>query len=159
MSIRSAAKAIIVHNGQVLLNRCSDIDNGEYYALPGGGQHPYETLHAAIIRECKEETGYQVEPLRCVGICEAISLDEEYREKYPDYAHKMYHIFLCALSNAEQETPTEIDNMQVGSEWIDMEKLSDIRLLPSIVGENIMGMLNGTTPMFLGSEFVRFNHG
>lgn len=36
--IRSTAKAIILHEGRILLNRCADSRNGTYYALPGGGR-------------------------------------------------------------------------------------------------------------------------
>ena len=32
-----------------------------YYDLPGGGQHSYETMEQAAIREVKEETGLDIE--------------------------------------------------------------------------------------------------
>lgn len=50
MSVRSIAKKIIVNNNKILLNKCFDENNGDYYSLPCGGQHTYETLHEAIIR-------------------------------------------------------------------------------------------------------------
>lgn len=68
MGIRSTAKAIITNKDKVLLNKCFDQHNGEYYSLPGGGQHTYETLHEAVIRECFEETGYCVIPKRFVAL-------------------------------------------------------------------------------------------
>ena len=42
MSVRSTAKAIIIHNDKILLNKCYDKNNGHYYSLPGGGQEKYE---------------------------------------------------------------------------------------------------------------------
>ena len=54
--IRSTAKAIILHEGRILLNRCADSRNGIYYALPGGGQNQFEPLEDAVVRECLEET-------------------------------------------------------------------------------------------------------
>ena len=48
MSIRSAAKAIIIKDDQILLNRCRHKDGSIYYDLPGGGQHKYESLEAAV---------------------------------------------------------------------------------------------------------------
>lgn len=159
MSIRSTAKALIINKNKILLNKCRDSKNGNYYSLPGGGQHKYETLCEAVIRECKEETGYEVKPLRLIGICEEICLDKEFREKYPEYAHKMYHIFMCELSDNQRGTPTEEDSMQICSEWIDIETLSQIRLLPKVVGEQIIAVLNGSAPVFLGSEQISFNHG
>ena len=60
MSIRSAAKAIIIKDNQILLNRCRHKDGSIYYDLPGGGQHPYESLEDAVRREVMEETGFEV---------------------------------------------------------------------------------------------------
>ena len=57
MSVRSTAKAIIIDNNKVLLNKCYDKYNGDYYSLPGGGQDKYESIYDAVLRECKEETG------------------------------------------------------------------------------------------------------
>lgn len=159
MSIRSAAKALIVNNSKVLLNKCNDDKNGDYYSMPGGGQHKYETLSEAVVRECIEETGYEIKVLKMVSVCEEICLNIEFREKYPDYAHKMYHIFICELLNDKPQMPTEIDSMQISSEWIDIESLANVRLLPKVVGEQIVDVLNGTAPVFLGSERITFNHG
>ena len=159
MGIRSTAKAIIVHDGKVLLNKCSDKVNGDYYALPGGGQHQYETLTEALVRECLEETGYAVRPVRFAALCEEICMHEGFRQKYPDYAHKMYHIFLCELESEAAIAPTEADSMQVGFEWIDLGALGGIRLLPKLLGEKVVQVIDGEAPTFLGSEHLDFNHG
>ncbi|HRX58388.1 MAG TPA: NUDIX domain-containing protein, partial [Eubacteriales bacterium] len=99
MGVRSAAKAIILDGDKVLLNKCRDEPNGDYYSLPGGGQEKYETLFEALVRECREETGYRVEPLRFAALMEEICDDPFIRETYPDYAHKMLHIFVCTLAS------------------------------------------------------------
>jgi len=159
MSIRSAAKAIIINQDKVLLNKCFDEDNGEYYSLPGGGQHTYETLHEALIRECLEETGYCVIPKRFVALFEEICENPKTREIYPEYAHKIFHIFLCELVNDIVKTPIELDEMQVSSEWIDIESLDKIHLLPNVLNKNIVKMIRGQITMFLGSERIQYNHG
>ena len=133
MSIRSTAKALIINDGKILLNKCHDNNNGDYYSLPGGGQNKYERICDAVIRECKEETGYDVIPLKFVALCEEICMDEYFRVKYPDYAHKMYHIYLCELSGRKATAPSEKDSMQVDIEWIDIENLGKIRLLPNVL--------------------------
>ena len=61
MAIRNSAKAIVIDRGRILLNRCTS-RFGEYYALPGGGQNPGETLIETVKRELLEETGYEVNP-------------------------------------------------------------------------------------------------
>jgi len=159
MSIRSTSKAIIVHDGKVLLNRCQDRKNGDYYSLPGGGQNKYETFTDALIRECREETGYVITSIRFAALCEEICCDLDLRENRPEYAHKVYHIFLCSLSDDPQGVPTEKDGMQLYSEWIEMDRLQELRLLPTAVGKNIMNIVRGASPMFLGSEHIAYNHG
>lgn len=83
--IRSTAKAIIVKDGKVLLNRCMGERIGEYYSLPGGGQHRFEPLEDAVRRECLEETGLHVRVLRLVAVCEEIWDSEEMRQAHPKY--------------------------------------------------------------------------
>jgi len=149
-------KAIIIKDGKMLVNRCRDDKFGDYFSLPGGGQHQYETLHEAVIRECLEETGYSVIPVRLAALCETIFTNEDFRKNHPDHAHRVYHVFLCELLSNENSIPTEKDSMQVGSEWVDVSAISsehDTRLFPTAVGENIQAILNGTSPVFLGSYY------
>lgn len=159
MSIRNAAKAIIISQGKILLNECYDEDNGKYFSLPGGGQKVYESLHEAVIRECLEETGYSVFPDKFAALYEEICDNKTFRNNYPNYAHKIYHIFVCRLQSEHRAQPTDIDAMQVKSEWVDIEKLEKIYLLPKAVGDNILNIISSDTPLYLGSEHILFNHG
>lgn len=72
MNVRSTVKAIVLHDDSVLLNRCRDVNNGEYYSLPGGGQEQYETLAGQFTANAWEETGYSVEPIRFCALMEEI---------------------------------------------------------------------------------------
>lgn len=159
MSIRSCAKAIIINKNSVLLNKCFDENNGEYYSLPGGGQHTSETLEDAIKRECFEETGYSVKIKRFSALFEEICEDPRIKKLYPDYVHKMYHIFLCELENDTKSNATEVDTMQVSSEWISLEDLDKITLMPKVLNDNILSMIKDEIPMFLGTETIMYNHG
>ena len=159
MSIRSTAKAIIVNKNKVLLNKCFDEYNGEYYSLPGGGQDTYESLHEAVIRECLEETGYYVIPKTFIALCEEICENPETKELYPEYIHRMYHIFLCELGCNVAKNPTEIDDMQVSCEWVEIEHLDEIRLMPNTLNYKIGKMIKNEIPIFLGAERIQHNHG
>jgi ADP-ribose pyrophosphatase YjhB (NUDIX family) len=159
MGIRSTSKAIIIKDGRVLLNKCSDKANGDYYALPGGGQRQYETVSDALNRECLEETGYAVKIIRFAALCEEICANEGFRTNYPEYSHKMFHVFICEPASEDRKTPTETDDMQVGVEWVEIDALSGYRILPKSLGDNFRSVLDGTAPIFLGSEHVDNNHG
>jgi len=80
MPIRCTSKAIIVRDGRILLNRCRQLNGRIYYDLPGGGQHTYETLEDALIREVREETGYTVRVVRFAGMAEEIYTSALMRE-------------------------------------------------------------------------------
>ena len=94
MAIRNSAKAIVINHGKILLNRCTS-RFGEYYALPGGGQNPGETLQEAVQRELLEETGYRVKPLRLSGIYESVA--DRTGTEDGCLCHKIYFIFVCRL--------------------------------------------------------------
>jgi len=155
MGIRSTVKAIIVKDGKMLVNRCRDEKFGDYFSLPGGGQHQYETLQEAVVRECLEETGYSVVPVRFAALCETIFTNEDIRKNDSDYAHRMYHVFICEILENEKVVPTGKDSMQVSSEWVDIGSISinETRLFPIAVGDNIQEILDGTAPVFLGSNY------
>lgn len=50
--------------------------------MPGGGQDTYETLDEAIIKECFEETRYNVIPVRFSALYEEIFGSPKTRELY-----------------------------------------------------------------------------
>ena len=159
MSVRSTVKAIILDHGKVLLNRCYDEPNGSYYSLPGGGQGQYETLFEAIVRECLEETGYTVEPLRFVALMEEICTSAFIRETYPEYAHKMLHLFVCRIASRTVLPPTEQDSSQITCEWVDIGDVNNINLLPKAVKAHFSELLENEQAVFLGSEHIPVNHG
>lgn len=160
MSIRSTCKAIVINDGKILLNRCRDPHNGEYYSLPGGGQDTEEFLTEAIVREVREETGYTVIPEMFVGIGEEICNDPVVHEKWPDYIHKMYHIYRCLLDKeVPRIAPTEVDDMQLGCEWIKLSEIVNIRLMPKMVAVNMEQMITGHHPIFLESVRIEYHHG
>ena len=157
--VRSTVKLIIINDGKVLLNRCYDRMNGDYYSLPGGGQEKYETLEQAIRRECLEETGYSVEPERFAALFEEINENPAFRVEYPQYAHKMLHIFVCTLASEGRAKPSEMDDSQVTCEWVEISDVANLNLLPKIVKERFYELLDSDGAVFLGSDHLTINHG
>ena len=164
MSIRNSAKALIVRDGQILLNQCKNtisegfwgLSPGQiYYDLPGGGQDKYEALEAAVARECLEETGYAVTVERLAAIYEEICVGEDLRAKFEAYAHKMHFAFICSIADEARRSITVTDFDTVGPVWMDLAKLDDIVLLPRLVHANLRRVLEGDDGViFLGTEYV-----
>lgn len=146
MPVRNSAKAIVMHEGKILVNRCIS-RFGEYYALPGGGQHTGEMLNETVKRELLEETGYSVIPLRLSGIYERISMGRS-----EGNGHKIYFIFLCKLASDIKKTPTETDRFQIGMDWVDMHELQYRNLFPRAIRDNISGLIGYGETIFIGSE-------
>lgn len=156
MSIRNAAKAIILHDNKILLDKCHAPDIGDYFALPGGGQNQYETVKEAVVRECLEETGYTIAPVAFVALYEEIYTLESVRQTYPDYSHKILHIFRCSLADETPITPSEQDSWQLDCVWIGVDEISTVNLLPSLVRDNICHLIHSDVPLYLGSHFIDF---
>ena len=154
MGIRNAAKAIILHENKILLNGCHKPDIGDYFTLPGGGQNQYETIEEAIVRECLEETGYTVVPESFIALYEEIHTSESVREKHPDYAHKIFHIFRCSLAEIPQVKPVEQDAGQLDCVWMDLTDIQSINLLPASVSQNVHYLVHGNTPLYLGAHLI-----
>ena len=149
MSARNSAKAIVINNGKLLVNRCES-RFGEYYTLPGGGQQDGEMLTETVRRELLEETGYSVKPIRLSGIYERVS---EGRDE--GLCHKIYFIFLCRLESGERKAPSEIDRFQIDSIWIPLREVASRNLFPRAIRDNIRSLTGYGETIFIGSEKER----
>ena len=157
MSIRSVAKAIILHNNKILFNICQREDGYVYYDLPGGGQNTYESLEETIKREVKEETGYSVQPIRFAALAEEIYTDEALRKRFPTYTHCMLHIFLAELCDEHKDAPTETDHGMQGSVWLSPEEIATLPVTrPPRLQKALPEILGSDVPLFLGTEYLRW---
>ncbi len=71
IGIQNSASGIILKNGKVLLTKRSKaIVEGGKWCLPGGHIKKWETAESAMIRELKEETGYDVKKIKLLFLHE-----------------------------------------------------------------------------------------
>jgi 8-oxo-dGTP diphosphatase len=70
-----AVSAAIFRNGRVLIVRRARPPAQGLHTLPGGVVELGETLEQAVIREVREETSLDIEPLALAGYREAIARD------------------------------------------------------------------------------------
>jgi 8-oxo-dGTP diphosphatase len=74
-----AVSAAIFRDGKVLIVRRARPPAQGLYTLPGGGVELGETLEEAVIREVREETNLDVEPVALAGYRQAIARDTDGR--------------------------------------------------------------------------------
>lgn len=154
MSIRSSAKAIMIREGMILLNRCRWSNGDEYYDLPGGGQWIYEAMEDAVVREVYEETGYRIRPTGLAAVAEEIYEGEALRVREPEYTHRISHIFLAEIMNAEPDCTWEYDDQQEACVWMPLESVPELPMVPSSLKRGIGASLAAGHPLFLGTERI-----
>ncbi|MFP4166377.1 MAG: NUDIX domain-containing protein [Opitutales bacterium] len=131
-AIRTAARALIVHQGKLLAIKMRDA-SGIFYILPGGGQRHGETLTSSLGRECREEIGTEIEVGDLLYMREYIGKNHEFRKSHRAF-HQVEAVFQCSLPDPEGVgAGSEHDKKQIGIEWIPLERLEDVRFLPQAI--------------------------
>ena len=161
---RNTAKALIINDGKILMikfrNTVMEMRyilpiGAFYYDMPGGGQNQYESLEDAVKRECLEETGYTVKVERLAAIYEEISMNEEFRAVWGDYAHKVHFLFVCHLDDVPAKPLADADYDMLEPVWIDIADVTaDFPLHPQIIRDNLGRVLASENTLYLGSELA-----
>jgi 8-oxo-dGTP diphosphatase len=112
--------AVILDRGRVLLvKRANQPLKGEW-SLPGGAVDVGEGLHAAVVREVREETGLHVVVERLVEVVERITPDEAGRIQY----HFVIADYLCRPTGGQLASASDADAV----EWVDLDDLERFSL-------------------------------
>ncbi len=147
--VRNSAKAIIIQQGRLLLVQHRD-EIGPWYTLPGGGQHPGETLIETVQRECREETGIQVRIGRLRFIREYIGKNHEFKAKDAD-SHQVEFIFECSLlAGSTPVMGADPDTSQIGVAWLPLNALPSARIYPKILAHLLSENRPVQGPVYLG---------
>ena len=138
--IRVAAKAVVIDGGEILLTRNlhpNDPD-GEFFLLPGGGQHYGESLSECVRREVLEETGYGVSVGDVLFVRDYIGANHEFAAYEPD-VHQVEVMFSCAVDRSRAPAvPVEADDWQVSVEWVPVADLPDLRFYPAVMSSDLV---------------------
>ncbi len=141
---RTAVRGIIKRDNKYLVIHS---DYGDY-KFPGGGMEKGETLEETLIREVKEETGYNVINNT---ITECIEVFEKRKGEYDGIMEMQSYYFLCDVEdeagNRNLDDYEKEYNYQVA--WLPLEEIikknesvKDFANIPWIVRENkVMKMI------------------
>jgi 8-oxo-dGTP diphosphatase len=114
-----AVSAAIFRNGQVLVVRRARKPALNLYTLPGGVVEAGEALADAVVREVREETALEIEPVGLAGHREVIARDPEGRVE----RHFVIMSFAARWRGGEPVLNSELDDAR----WIDPSELAGYR--------------------------------
>ena len=115
--------AVIFDRARVLLiRRAHEPLKGEW-SLPGGAVDVGEALHAAVVREVREETGLDVEVDRLIEVVERITRDDAGRVQY----HFVIADYLCRSTGGRLASNSDAE----AAEWVDLDDLGRFHLTES----------------------------
>ena len=137
--IRVSARAVVVHEGNLLLNCFGD---GLYYNFPGGGIEEGETALEAVVREVLEESGLAVE------VEDHLFTLEFEPSRHNDANGNVHHVsvfFQCRLIGSPHITPpTHPDTNPLDSsitsaaKWVPISNLHVTPFVPEIIYDSLM---------------------
>ncbi|MCW2569930.1 MAG: hydrolase [Mycobacterium sp.] len=123
-SLVPAASAIVVDDlGRLLLHRRRDNDK---WALPGGAMELGESLRECVVREVREETGFDVDVVGIVGTYS----DPRHVFAYDDgeVRQEFSICFLCTIRGGTLEASEESHEVR----FFEVTELDDLPMIPSI---------------------------
>lgn len=119
---RPSAYGIVVHDNQILLTR-----QYEKFMLPGGGIEFGETPELAVVREIKEETGFDVRASRLAEVQTGYFSYEENNDMY--HVQTLLMFYVCQFCGGEASIDgftTEEKLVGDAPEWFDISELHKI---------------------------------
>lgn len=139
--IRTAAKAMIEKNNQILLIKHKK--NQTYYTLPGGGQDHNESLSETLERECLEEVGARIIIKDLAFVFEYIGDRHENSIQIEGF-HQIDLVFESEIhEDMAFEEASEMDETQIGFEWVDLKDLNSIVMYPMALRGKIINYFQG----------------
>ncbi|HZL31422.1 MAG TPA: NUDIX hydrolase [Pseudolabrys sp.] len=114
-----AVSAAIMRDGKVLAVRRARKPALNLYTMPGGAVEIGETVHEAVMREVREETGLDIYPVALAGHREAIQRDAAGKVE----RHFVILCFAARWRSGEVVLNEELDDAR----WLKPEELSALR--------------------------------
>lgn len=141
---RIRVAALMVHDGKVVIVR-HRAGAATYHLLPGGGVGYRETLHDAVLREVREETGFEARLGPLLFVNDTID---------PRGSRHVVNITFAAQIVGGSVTDAPIDDNVEAVELIEPERLAELDLRPPMAAA-LCSYLEGTTSeAYLGSLFT-----
>ena len=120
-----AVGAIVFRDGAVLLVKRGDEPNRGRWSVPGGSLEAGETVEQAAARECLEETGIVVRPVRAVYVMDYVDRDSLERVRW----HYVLIDVLCEYVSGEPAPASDAENAR----FVPLRELAEYDITPTAI--------------------------
>jgi 8-oxo-dGTP diphosphatase len=117
--------AVVIEGQRVLLVKRGQEPLRGRWSLPGGVVEAGEELHAAVVREVREETGLDVQVGDVVDVLDRITRDADGRIAF----HYVIIDYLCQVAGGSLACASDADDAQ----WVDRAELARYDLTTKVV--------------------------
>lgn len=121
--VRPSVRALVVHDGSVLVQRPADAAPGGNYAFIGGEYEVGDTFESRLRREIEEETTAHLVSWRYLFVVENLFVNDGHR------IHALEHYLLTGLDT----TDVKSREAHLVQEWLPLSELAAADLRPSVV--------------------------
>lgn len=125
---------VLIKDNKILLTK-----GGDDYSLPGGHSQIGETSQETIVREFKEETGFDVEPIN------VISTYENFWKWDEKNCHQLCIFYRLKMINEKQELIPNPDTNDTKFVWLELKELKNINLYPIGLSNQILNNIIDAT--------------
>ena len=123
MSIRIAARAVLIHDARLLLVNAWPGPSSDLWCAPGGATEMHESLADGLVREVYEETGL------CIAVG-APCLINEFHASQRDF-HQVEIFFRCTLIGGTLDPNWhDPEGIVTRRRWFAADELCDIHMKP-----------------------------
>jgi len=134
---RVRAAGVAIRDGRVLVCRA---EHDNYWLLPGGGVDPHEASDCAVVREFREEIGADVRTGRCLWCVENFfTLDGAEHHEVGFVWEVLLPSDFAHFGPASFLGHDTLEGLRIASvwEWWPLDRLREIRLLPSFLADGL----------------------
>ena len=150
MQHRISAGAIVEEEGRILLVRHRRPQRYDFWVAPGGGVKEAEELRVAAVREVREESGLEIEPLELVYIEELVD---------PETRHCKFW-FTARLLGGTLSTrhPEATAEYIIDAAWLSRSEMEGKVVFPPVLAEQYWSDKNRgfSGPIHLGLRPMEF---
>jgi len=127
---RLGAYAVVVRDGHVLLALWNEPEV-PMWTLPGGGVELDESPEEAVVREVREETGYDVELGALLGVDTTVSSPEQRFEPVGDRPQRNVRVFYEATVTGGA-LADEVDGSTDEARWVPLADVPSLHREPMV---------------------------